>query len=184
MKEILDKSLEYAAKYRVIGRAHYLAADYYARLNKLLGIPVIVITAAVGTSIFGTFEHHPNARAKIVAGIVSLMGSVLAALQTTLGFAQMAEKHKAAGEAYRSLQRRFEMFELKFRPAALDKREPAISELATLVDKLQELPKAFPSVPDRQFRKAKAEEEPKQIGSSRATNKPGPSLSTYLSNDS
>jgi hypothetical protein len=172
MNEILNKALEYAAKYRVVGRAHYLAADHCLRLNKLFGIPVIIITAVVGTTIFGTLEHNPNLGLKILAGVVSLLGTVLAALQTTLGFAQTAEKHKAAGEAYRSLQRKFEMFELKYRPAGPDKRDTAISELEALVDKLQELPKSFPSVPDRYYKKAKAEEEPKQIGNVRTTTSP------------
>ncbi|MGA2544052.1 MAG: hypothetical protein ABSG78_21085 [Verrucomicrobiota bacterium] len=43
MTEILNKALEYSAKYRLIGREHYLAADDCSRLNKLFGVPVIII---------------------------------------------------------------------------------------------------------------------------------------------
>jgi hypothetical protein len=56
MKEVMDKTLEYKTTHRVIGRAHYIAADRYTRLNRVFGIPVIVITATVGTTIFGTLH--------------------------------------------------------------------------------------------------------------------------------
>jgi hypothetical protein len=113
----------------------------------------------VGTTIFGTLDQNPNPGWKIAAGLFSLTGAVLASLQTNLGFAQTAEKHKAAGEKYRSMQRKFELFELKFRPAGSDKRDLAMSELEELVEKLDGLPQAFPSVPDRCYERAKEEEK-------------------------
>lgn len=157
MTEILNKALEYAAKYRVIGRAHYLAADNCSKLNKLFGVPVIIITAVVGTTIFGTIEQNPGFAWRIIAGLISLTGTVLASLQTNLGFAQTAEKHKAAGEKYRSMQRHFEIFELKFRPAGEQKRDTAMAQFEELVAELDSLPQTLPSVPDRFYEMAKEE---------------------------
>ena len=157
MEDILTKALEFADKYRITGRAHYLSASYYAKLNRLFGIPVIIITAVVGTTIFGTLEQNPNSSFKIAAGLISIVGTVLATLQTTLGFAQIAEKHKAAGETYRSMQRRFELFELKFKATGPEVREIAMNQLEDLVEKLDEVAKNFPAMSDRFYSTAKRE---------------------------
>lgn len=157
MEDILAKALEFTDKYRIVGRAHYLSADHYARLNKILGIPVIIITALVGTTIFGTLEQNPNSWLKIIAGLVSLSGTVFAALQTSLGYAQTAEKHKTAGETYRSVHRRFELFELKFKLSGPEKRETAMSQLEDLVEGLEDVAKNFPTVSDRFYNTAKQE---------------------------
>lgn len=162
MKELLDKALDYSAKYRIVARAHYLAAAAGSRLNRWFGIPVIIITAAVGTTIFGTLEENPRFAWRITAGLISLTGTVLAALQTNLGFAQTSEKHKAAGEKYRSMQRKFELFELEFRPAGHEKRDVAMERLKALVADLDDLPQTLPSVPDKFYDLAKNEETLKQ----------------------
>src|SRR5262245_38735742 len=158
MNDILDKAQEYERTYHTVGRAHYLASDHCAALNRLFGIPVIIITAVVGTTIFGTLNQNPNPNWKIAAGLIPPAGTVLALLQTSLGFAQTAQKHKAAGESYRAIQRRFETFQLKYAPANLDQRNAAMSEFEELVKQLDDLPKEFPTVPDRYYERAKEEE--------------------------
>ena len=159
MNNILAKALQYETTYRVIGRAHYISADRYTSFNQWLGIPVIVITAVVGTTIFGTLDQNPNASWKIIAGLVSLVGTVLASLQTSLGFAQTAEKHKAAGEAYRALRRRFEMFRLRYIDAGPEQRDAAMTDLESIVADLADLPKEFPTIPDRCYERAAAEQK-------------------------
>jgi hypothetical protein len=163
MKEILDKAREYETTYRVVGRAHYIAADRYTHFNRLFGVPVIIITAAVGTTIFGTLDQNPNPAWKIAAGLVSLAGTVLSSLQTSLGFAQTAEKHKAGGEAYRALRRRFEIFRLRYSEAHPEQREEAMTALEKIAADLAEVPKEFPTIPDRCY--SKAADEQKRIAS-------------------
>ena len=159
MKEILAKALEYETTYRVVGRAHYLAADRYVHLNRVFGIPVIVITAVVGTTIFGTLNENPTPGWKIGAGLVTLAGTVLSSLQTALGFAQTSEKHKAAGEAYRAIRRRFEMFQLRYSEAGAERREEAMNSLEAIVAELADLPKEFPTIPDRCYSQAVNEQK-------------------------
>ena len=120
-------------------------------------MPVVVITAVVGTTIFGTLNKSPDTSWHIIAGLVALLGTVLSALQTSLGFAQDTEKHKAAGEAYRSVSRSFDMFLLKYAEAAPDQRQDAFAELDQLVHGLNDLPKQFPALPDRFYDQAKKE---------------------------
>ena len=120
MNDILSKANTYQQTYHDVGRAHYIAANYYARLNQVFGVPVIIITAVVGTTIFATLNDSPDPKWKILAGLVSLAGAVLAALQTSLGFSETAQKHKEAGESYRAMQRCFETFQLKYAEAQED----------------------------------------------------------------
>jgi hypothetical protein len=162
MREILTKAAEYESAYRIVGRAHYIAADRYMAFNRLFGIPVIIITAVVGTTIFGTLDQNPDPTWKIMAGLISLAGTVLSSLQTSLGFAQTAEKHKSAGEKYRALRRRFEMFQLRYSEAKLEERQTAMSDLEAIVAELAELPKEFPTIPDRCY--SRAVEEQKKTG--------------------
>src|SRR5262249_50700976 len=150
----------YETTYRVVGRAHYLAADRYTHFNRMFGVPVIIITAVVGTTIFGTLkDSNPDPTWRIIAGLISLAGTVLSSLQTSLGFAQTAEKHKAAGEAYRALRRRFEMFQLRYAGAHSEQRDQAMTALETIVADLAEIPKEFPTIPDRCYNEAVAEQK-------------------------
>src|SRR5579862_5042138 len=100
MDDILAKAKDYQKVYHDVGRAHYIAAGCYTKLNRIFGIPVVIITAVVGTTIFATLNASPDPKYKIAAGLFSLIGAVLAALQTSLGFADKAQKHKEAGENY------------------------------------------------------------------------------------
>ncbi|MCP4689036.1 MAG: SLATT domain-containing protein [Desulfobacterales bacterium] len=169
MEDILAKAMENRRNCGIVGRAHYLAADHCGAMNRYLGVPVVVITALVGTTIFATLNENPDPFWKIVAGLVSLMGTVLASLQTYLGFSQAAEKHKTAGEIYRAERRRFDMFCLKYANAGPDQRDDAFIELQNFVDGLAHLPKEFPTVPDRFYEKARREHEGR--GKTRARDK-------------
>lgn len=160
MKDLLAKADEREKTYRVIGRAHYIAADRYTALHRWLGIPVIVITAAVGTTIFGTLNENPDPVLRIAAGLIALAGTVLSSLQTSLGFAQTAEKHKSAGEAYRVIRRRYEMFKLRHVDAAASERASALATFEELDAALAKLPQEFPSLPDRCYERALAENKP------------------------
>jgi len=157
MNDILTRAKNYQKTYHDVARAHYIAANRYSALNRIFGVPVIVITAVVGTTIFATLNENPDPKWKIAAGLFSLAGTVLASLQTSLKFADTAQKHKEAGESYRVIQRRFGTFQLHFAEAGPDQRQAAILEYERLMQRLEEIPKKFPPVPDWCYEKAKVE---------------------------
>jgi amino acid transporter len=115
MDEIIEKAYQYFHTYSIIGRAHYIAWEKAARRNKWLGIPVVITTTIVGTAIFGTLQESPGVAWKITAGLLSLLAAVLSALQTTLKYSELAEKHKTAGAKYAAMRRRLDIFVLKHR---------------------------------------------------------------------
>ncbi len=87
---------------------HYTAGNIYARLNFLLGGPVVVLSAAAGTSTFVYLESGTNQVALIVTGIVSMSVAVLAGLQTFLRFSERAEQHRTVGARYGAIKRKIE----------------------------------------------------------------------------
>ena len=89
-----------------------------------------------------------------MAGLISLGGTVLSSLHTSLGFAQTAEKHKAAGESYRAIRRRFEMFQLRCAETTSEQRRAAMTDLEKIVAGLADIPKDFPTVPQGLLRQS------------------------------
>ncbi|HSD48490.1 MAG TPA: SLATT domain-containing protein [Actinomycetota bacterium] len=91
--------------------AHYVLAARLRRSNLWLGIPTVVISAVVGTSLFATLAQEgadiPNALRAIV-GTLSVLAAILAALQTFLRFAERSERHVVAGDWYAAIARRID----------------------------------------------------------------------------
>jgi hypothetical protein len=91
---------------RIAQIAHLRAAAYYQRMHQLLGIPVTVLTAVVGTSIFASMGESEKNALLIAAGIISALAAILSGVQTFLNFSELAVKHQLAGTKYGKLRRR------------------------------------------------------------------------------
>ncbi|MFC1979112.1 SLATT domain-containing protein [Chloroflexota bacterium] len=87
-------------------QAHYDAANRCAGRNYWFGIPVVILYAIVGTSVFATInEQDLGLWVHILVGLVSVSTAVLASLQTFLHFGESASKHRACGAEYGSIKR-------------------------------------------------------------------------------
>ena len=88
--------------------AHYKLASGLRKKNLWLGVPVVIFSSIVGTSLFATLAN-PNAvippAFKIAIGLISLAAAILAALQTFLRFGERAEKHVVAADWYAAVRR-------------------------------------------------------------------------------
>ena len=154
MDEIIGKARQYWQDYALLGRAHYMAWEHFSRLNKWFGIPVVVTSTVVGTAIFGTIQQDPDIRWKLAAGLLSLTAAVLSALQTTLKYAELAEKHKVAGARYAALRRRLDLFILKHGGEAETDRAESLLELEDVLTRVGELAEESPSLPDKLYYRA------------------------------
>ena len=88
---------------------HYTMADRLTGCGRRLGLGVIGITAATGTSAFLSLvatAMSPDVR--VVIGMTSLSAAVLASLQTFLRYSERAELHRRAGAQYGAVRRRLE----------------------------------------------------------------------------
>jgi hypothetical protein len=140
-----------------MARAQFLAGKRSHVMHQTLGIPVVVLTAAVGTTIFATFGTNPDSRWVIIAGLVSLLAAILAALQTFLGYAQRAERHRAAAVAYSQLKRDLDLLVTQFGVTAPSATK-ALDALRPEIQRFAAIEKESGSVPDRYYDRARREE--------------------------
>jgi hypothetical protein len=143
----------------VVSRAHFMAWERYSRWNRYFGIPVVIMTALVGTAIFGTLQQNPELYWRILAGGISILATVLAALQTYLNFSEQAEKHKEAGNSYAELRRKFDLLEIEMSQKGSSHNDQAISELKQIVTEQDEISKKCPSIPDKIYDAARQQAE-------------------------
>jgi hypothetical protein len=71
----------------------------------MVGIPVVIISAAVGARAFAEFDTK-----KVVAGVLSLVIAALSSVQTFLNPNAKAAAHQSAGNKYDSLMNRVRIF--------------------------------------------------------------------------
>jgi hypothetical protein len=126
-------------------RVHYECGTRFTRLNYLLGIPTIILTAAVGTAVFASLDKAAAGNARIIVGLVSILAAVLASLQTFLGFAQRADRHRTTGAGYGAIRRSLEYLKT-FPPSDPDEFERVVSDIKKQMDALAE---SAPEVPAR-----------------------------------
>lgn len=139
-------------------RSHYLAASHDQQMNTLLGVPVVITTAVVGTTIFATVSQQPNPTLQIAAGLLSLLAASLAALQTFFKYAERSEKHRTAGASYATIFRRLDMFKLRLAQTERQEASHILAELEAILAQIDQLEKDSPSVPDRFYDRAVQEQ--------------------------
>jgi hypothetical protein len=155
VRELLDRNRLRAHR---MARAQFLAGKRAESMHNLLGIPVVVLTAVVGTTIFSSLGSSPNRALVIAAGLISLLAAVLAALQTFLGFAQRAEKHRASGVAYSELKRDLDLLATQLTLVAPTAAE-ALAELKPLLARYAAVDKESADVADAHYDRARREQD-------------------------
>jgi hypothetical protein len=129
---------------------HYEAAKPLAHANYWLGVPVVILTTFVGTSVFATLEKQVELRIRILIGIVSVGAAVLASLQTFLRLSERAEKHRTVAAHAGSVRREIEQL------LAIQSKETITQEkLDRLRAEIDKIAEDAPSVRDRTWARAK-----------------------------
>ncbi len=127
-------------------KSHFNACDRWSLCNYLLGIPSVVLSAGASAAFF---EDYPE-----IAGAMSAVVSVLAALMTFLKPSERATGHKNSGNQYLSLRNDARVFrEIELLHSADD--SAAMSGMNALTTRRNELNQASPQFSNRDFRKAK-----------------------------
>jgi hypothetical protein len=73
-----------------------------------LGVPAVIISAVVGTSIFATLDEQVGSEFKVILGLVSIASAILLSLQTFANFGSRAESHRLTGVKYKNVIRELE----------------------------------------------------------------------------
>jgi len=120
---------------------HYDMATMLERRSYWLGVPVIVISGIVGTSVFASIAADVvSVEAKLLVGAASVVAAILSSLQTFFKFAERAEKHKTFGARYGAIRRELEAMHAGGTAA----HEP--NYIGVLRDKLDRLGQEAPAV--------------------------------------
>jgi hypothetical protein len=119
-----------------------------------LGIPVVVLTTIVGTSVFASLATNENGdpatsiRVRVIVGTVSLLAAVLSSLQTFLRYSVRSEGHRIAAMRYEALRRDMAK-NLALPPIA---RGDPVRELDSVRQRLDRYAKESPTIGERQWR--------------------------------
>jgi hypothetical protein len=141
-----------------MGRAQHLAANRAHLMHNLLGIPVVVLSAVVGTTIFSSLGSQPDKRLVVAAGFVSMLAAVLAALQTFLEFAEQSKRHLAAAISFNKLKRDLDMTAVYLR-STNPEPEVGLAHLRPFIDRYSTSAEESPAVNDSLYDRARREQE-------------------------
>ena len=111
MDDISLKILDFwLTRSRIAQRTHLKTAERRLKRNKQLGIPVVVLSTTVGTSVFASLNiSNMSTWIQIAIGITSILAAVLASLQTFLNFTAEAEKHRSAANRFAKIKHDIEV---------------------------------------------------------------------------
>jgi hypothetical protein len=144
----IDLVLAWIRRTRESQLSHYALANSLAHYDKWLGIPVIIIAAIIGSSVFSSIDAGTIPTwAKLIIGFLSVVAGILSSLQTFFKFSERSEKHQLAATRYGSIRRKLE--------AVYAQNDTQIDEnyLNELRESLDNLARESPHVPVGVFKK-------------------------------
>jgi len=105
-RQVLD---DWYQRVKVTQITHYRSAEHFGKRKYWLGVPAVLISTIVGTTVFASLQTQPELWLKIIVGLASVAAAILTSLQTFLGYSERAEKHRLAGAKYGALGRELEV---------------------------------------------------------------------------
>src|SRR5262249_14050962 len=135
---------------------HDTAARIYERSKYLIGIPALIVSTIVGTSVFSTLAAETKSPVPLWVGLLSVAAAVLSALQPFLDFPARAERHRGAGVKYKSVIRSLE-HSLANLAGGVAPTEEQIAQIQQRLDELEDsapviMPRIFSRVEGRYAR--------------------------------
>ncbi len=161
MKRTLEQNLSNYFRYSsLMSNAHYDMAEVFRWRHRKFGLFVVGVTSIVGAAALGSLAKLADPSyevwVKLAIGLLSLLATVLAALQTFLGYSDLQAQHKRAGDGYSTVRREVESLAMKYPDATGAADEKGTKEFDALKKVLDDLDKASPTVPDFAYERAKA----------------------------
>ena len=154
-KAVIDRLRDWERRAAAAAEVHFQTAEYLARWNVFLGIPVVTLSAIVGTATFATLAHDVNVGIRIAAGSLSVIAAVLASVQTFLRFGARSEQYRVAAERWSAIRREIEK--------ALSLPAELLGDPKKLLDdvdaRMDEAAEKSPAMPDRRWKRSLAKRE-------------------------
>lgn len=125
--------------------AHYETARKFDTLHLWLGLPAIVFSTVVGTTVFASLARDTYIGLQIFAGLMSVTAAVLTALQTFLKYSELSEKHRVAGAKCANLKHQIEL--ISSMPPSTP--EETRKELLIIEEHWSKIREESPTIPSR-----------------------------------
>jgi hypothetical protein len=145
----------WAVRVSAVEAGHFAMADRLTRGNLRLGIPVVVLSTVIGTSVFATLEKSVSLPLRVTVGILSVAAATLASLQTFLRLGERSEKHRVAAALYSALRRDIEAVLATPRKERSD-ADPLFSRIKLL---LKAYGKESPAIGEREWTRVRKQFE-------------------------
>jgi hypothetical protein len=135
--------------------AHYEAASILQKMNYAFGVPVVIISTIVGTSVFASLTNAENIDSswKISIGMVSVLAAVLSGLQTFLGFSDRSQRHRVVAARYGIIRRELEEV------TAINDSDVSQERIAKLRDAIDTLALDAPNISRRLFLRTQKDQQ-------------------------
>jgi hypothetical protein len=131
--------------------SHGAAAARARRMERVLGVPAVILSTLVGSAAFATIGASPDDELKIAAGALSISAALLAAVQTLLRLGDQAREHTISSREFGMLRRDLgQLGAVASRP-----RQELERELARVQQLYDTLAKGSPDVPARVLKAAR-----------------------------
>jgi hypothetical protein len=121
---------------------HDAAARIYERSKYAIGIPALIVSTVVGTSVFSALASDGKSPVSLWVGLLSVTAAVLSALQTFLDFPARAERHRAAAVKYKAVIRGVERVLANLAAG----HAPADDQITQIEQRLDELEDSAPVI--------------------------------------
>jgi hypothetical protein len=154
-KAVLERLRDWERRAAAAAEVHFQTAEYLSRWNIFLGVPVVALSAIVGTATFATLSHDVNVGIRVAAGALSVVAAVLASVQTFLRFGARAEQHRVAAERWSAIRREIEKARA-LPPELLGDPKQLLDDVDGHMDDAAE---KSPAMPDRRWKRALAKHE-------------------------
>jgi hypothetical protein len=130
--------------------AHYRMSELAGKKHTKIGVPAATVSAIVGTAIFSTVgSAKENLLAQIVAGLLSLLATILVSLQTFFNFSEVSSKHREAAANYEAIRHKLDWFVLAHAKLQdSDNLEQPLATLLEIASSMDQIRRAAPSIPD------------------------------------
>lgn len=132
--------------------AHRYAAKGFKLEHLFIGIPLVVLTAFIGTSIFAALERGAPIEFRIFAGFCCVLATILASVQTFLKWRERSDEHNRTAAGYAAVRRQIEQYEA-FKNGIQNSEHIFFDAVRIELDTLA----TRPPVPEKYMRKAEKE---------------------------
>jgi hypothetical protein len=154
-KAVVERLRDWERRAAAAAEVHFQLAESLSRWNIYLGVPVVALSAIVGTALFASLAHDVNVGLRIAAGTISVITAVLASIQTFLRFGARAEQHRVAAERWSAIRREIEKV-CALPPKLAGDPKQVLDDVGARMDEAAD---KAPAMPDKRWKRALAKRE-------------------------